>query len=192
MALKRKVKRKGKSAGRTPLAKEVGKHSGPSGRPIRRDRRDEAPLMPPKGTEHVDSMYQKHEVWSQHEDRADPRIGDKAAREAAKPRWTLEQIIQILQDKILQRKGGPMFQMRNLFGVSGQSFKPLKAEDLQLKMKVLGLHMTKAQCAELFTALDVSGKGELGMNDFLSGLLPKVRQRTAPTLTPRLAPPLSC
>lgn len=124
----------------------------------------------------IDSMFQKHEVWSQHEEKpvSDPRDGDAAAREAAKPRWTLEQIIQILQDKILQKRGTPSFQMRNLFGSNG-SFKPLKPQDLQLKMKILGLHMTKSQCNELFQALDVTGKGEIGMNDFLSALLPKER-----------------
>ena len=80
--------------------------------------------------------------------------------------------------------------MRNLFGSNG-SFKPLKPEDLQLKMKILGLHMTKAQCKELFHALDVSGKGEIGMNDFLSALLPKA-QRTAhhnPNLLRHVAQP---
>jgi len=34
--------------------------------------------------------------------------------------------------------------------------------------------MTKEQSNELFEALDVAGTGQLGMNEFLTGLLPKV------------------
>ena len=113
----------------------------------------------------------------------------KAMKVVVKPSWPVQELQRRIQDKVVQHTARSSDQFRRISQNFSQA-RNLTPETFKIQIDlILDANIPEAQCMELFRRFDTDGSGDVDLQEFITGIMPKDYNVSSCVHVPSFLPP---